>query len=596
MGENKTLLRDEVPEKYKWNIEKLYPTVEEWEKDFGRLKIEAPQIKEYEGKLNEGKFLLDFFHKREEILRLTEKLYVYASHRSDEDTANGTYMILKNKIAPYSAVVMSYFAFFEPELMALSDENINEMIKNEPELKKFEFFISSVRRLKKHTLSKEKEEVIAAYQDSVTAPYEIFAMLTDADMEFPDITDENGNKAELTEVKYLEYIRSSNRRVREEAFKNLFGTFKKYKNTLATSLTSSVKNFALGAKLKGYKTSVECSLYPNNIPVEVYENLIDTVNKNLKSLHRYVSVKKKLLNVEKMHMYDLYVPLINTPKEHISFEDGVKTVLKALEPLGKEYTDIFEGGVKNGWIDVIGNKNKRGGAYSGGCYDSMPYVLLNYNYGTDDVSTLAHEMGHSIHSYYSRKNQDYIDADYTLFCAEVASTCNECLLINYLINNEKDKDKKLYYINIELENIRTTLFRQTMFAEFELMTHKSIEEGTPLSPEDLCKMWHELNTKYFGEDMVVDDEIDMEWARIPHFYWDFYVYQYATGYSAANAFCSNILSKKENAVENYKGFLKSGRSNYSIEILKKAGVDMSKPEPILAVIKRFNDLLDMLCM
>lgn len=340
---------------------------------------------------------------------------------------------------------------------------------------------------------------------------------------------------------------------------------------------------------------MEYSLKPNDIPLSVYDNVIGTVNNNLKtSLHRYVDVKKKLLKLDEIHMYDLYVPVVDTPKDHIEFERAIEIAKEGLKPLGKEYLDIFDSGIKDGWIDVFENKGKRGGAYSFGCYDSMPYVLLNYNYEINDVSTLVHEMGHSIHSYYSRKTQPFIYASYTLFCAEVASTTNECLLINHLINTEEDENKKLYFINQQLEQIRTTVFRQVMFAEFEKITHESIENGKPLSAEDFCKIWHDLNVKYFGPDMIVDKEIDMEWSRIPHFYSDFYVYQYATGYAAANSFSSMILKEGESAVKKYKEFLKSGGSDYPIDILKKGGVDMTTPKPLEDTIDTFNKLLDML--
>jgi len=419
-------------------------------------------------------------------------------------------------------------------------------------------------------------------------------MLTNADITFPKIKDEDGNEVELTASNYSVFITSKDRKVRKEAFEVLFKTYKNYENTVSTSYTASVKNFIFESKIRKYNSCLEASLKPNKIPVEVYKNVVNTVNKRIDSLHRYVELKKKLLNLDEIHMYDLYVPIIDAPKFNITFEEGVALCEKALEPMGKEYIDIFSKGVKEGWIDVYENKGKRGGAYSSGSYTSMPYILLNYKNQVNDVSTLIHEMGHSIHSYYSRNNQPYTYADYELFCAEVASTTNECLLIDYLIKNEKDKAKRLYLINQQLEGIRTTVFRQTMFAEFEMIVHEKMEHGEALSSDDLCKIYHDLNVNYFGDTMVVDSEIDIEWARIPHFYRDFYVYQYVTGFAAANSFYEKILNEGEEAVEKYKGFLKAGCSDYPIEILKKAGVDMTTPKPLEDTINRFDELLAML--
>lgn len=413
-------------------------------------------------------------------------------------------------------------------------------------------------------------------------------------MTFPVIRDEEGNEVELTEGNYSVFIRSKDRRVRKEAFEALFGTYEKFNNTVATTYTASHKNFIFKAKTRKYNSALESSLKPDKIPVEVYHNVVDTINKNLTSLHRYVDIKKRLLGLEEIHMYDLYVSVIDAPEFNVEYEDGVILCEKALEPLGTEYLEIFREGIEEGWIDVYENKGKRGGAYSSGSYNSMPYVLLNYNNQVNDVSTLAHEMGHSIHSYYARKNQPYIYADYVLFCAEVASTTNECLLMDYLIKNEKDKARRLFLINQQLEGIRTTVFRQTMFAEFELLTHEKMEKGESLSSEELCKIYHDLNEKYFGKSMVVDKGIDMEWSRIPHFYRDFYVYQYVTGFAAANSFSQIILNGTEEDVEKYKGFLKAGGSDYPINILKNAGVDMTTPKPLEDTIRRFDELLDML--
>jgi oligoendopeptidase F len=595
MSESKKVkLRTEINSEDKWVVEKIYKNNEQWNADFNSLKSKADEIKKYPGKLSDAYELLNYLKLSEEISRQSEKLFIYAHLKFDEDTSNNEYQTLRDKIDSYLAELRSYEAFFVPEILSLPEDTIKKHLHEVEELKIYNFMLEDILKLKAHTLSKEQEELLAAVSDCLDAPSNIFGMLKNADMSFPIIEDEDSEEVELTEVNYSAFIKSKNRKVRQEAFKLLFSTYYKYKNTFAASLTSSIKNFIFNSKTRKYSSSLESSLKPNDIPVEVYHNAIETINKNLSSLHRYVRIKKQLLGLDEMHMYDLYVPVIDINKQHIGFNEGVNIVKEGLKPLGKEYLDIFDEGIREGWIDKYENKGKRGGAYSWGCYDTMPYVLLNYNYELNDVSTLAHEMGHSIHSYYSRKTQPFVYSDYTLFCAEVASTTNEALLIHYLINNEKDNNKRLFLINQELEQIRTTVFRQLMFAEFEKITHESIENGNPLNSDELCQIWHDLNVKYFGPDMIVDEDIDMEWARIPHFYSDFYVYQYATGYAAASSFAKAILNEGSIAVEKYTEFLKSGGSDYPINILKKAGVDMTTPKPLEDTIQRFNELLDML--
>ncbi|MBD7914176.1 oligoendopeptidase F [Clostridium sp. Sa3CUN1] len=586
--------REEIDSKDKWKVEKIFKSDEEWEAAFKNLQEEAPKLKEFEGKLNNSENIKVFLDKYVDLGVKAETIYVYAHLKCDEDTSNSKYQAMMNKVDAYMAEYASYTAYFVPEILSLDEEEVKNIINNTEDLKLYKFMFEDILKEKPHILSKSEEELLASVSDCLEAPSSIHNMLTNADMKFGDIVDEDGEKVELTEGNYSGFIKSKDRNVRKEAFKTLFNRYKELENTLATTLSSSIKNFNFGAKIRKYNSALEASLKPNDIPVEVYKNAVKTIDDNLKSLHRYVSLKKKLLGLDEMHMYDLYVPVIEIPKEHIEFDKAVDMVIEGLNPLGEEYLNIFKSGVEDGWIDIYQNKGKRGGAYSWGGYKTMPYVLLNYNYELNDVSTLAHEMGHSIHSYYSRKEQPYIYAGYTLFCAEVASTTNEALLINYLINKENDKRKRLYLINQELEQIRTTVFRQLMFAEFELFTHETLEKGTPLTAEDYNKAWHDLNVKYFGPDMIVDDEIDIEWARIPHFYSDFYVYQYATGYAAASAFAKAILEGKEGAVDKYITFLKSGGSDYPIEILKKAGVDMTTSQPLEATIERFNELLDML--
>ncbi|WP_415322095.1 oligoendopeptidase F [Clostridium perfringens] len=595
MSEVKKLRRrDEIPEGDKWRIDKIYETPAKWNEELNNLKEEAPKLKDFEGKLGNKEDLKAFLLLNEKLSRKLGKLYVYAHMRSHEDTSNPEMQSLVNKIDPYSAEFSSYTAYFVPEILSLKEGTIENFINENKDLEQYKIYFEMILNEKPHILSKEVESVLASVSDCLGAPESIYSMLTNSDMTFGEILDESGRKVELSEGNYNSFIKSKDRKVREAAFKLLFGTYKKYENTLATSLSSSIKNFVFESKTRKYNSSLEASLKPNNIPVEVYYNALKTVDENMDALHRYVRIKKKLLNLDEIHMYDLYVPVIECKKEHLEYKDAISLVEEGLKPLGKEYLDIFNKGISEGWIDVYENKGKRSGAYSWGSYDTMPYVLLNYNYELNDASTLAHEMGHSIHSYYTRKTQPYIYGDYSLFCAEVASTTNEILLIHHLIEKETDKNKKLYLINQELEQIRTTVFRQLMFAEFELKTHEAIENGESLTSEVLCKMWKDLNIKYFGEDMNVDEEISIEWARIPHFYSDFYVYQYATGYAAASSFANSILSKGEEAVEKYKGFLKAGGSMYPIDILKMAGVDMTTAKPLKDTFNRFNELLDML--
>ena len=593
--DNKVLkTREEISEEFKWKLNKIYANDEIWEKEFQELKKESPKLSEFSGKLNDKEEILKYFEFNEKISRKGESLYVYAHMKCDEDTTNQKYQGMMNRIDAFMAEFASYGAFFVPEILSLPEDFVLDIINNDERFKIYDFMLRDILKEKPHILTKEMEELLALASDCLDAPDSIHNMLTNADMKFGKIKDEDGNEVELTEGNYSSFIKSKDRTVRAAAFKELFGQYKKLENTFATTLSSSIKSFNFSSKVRKYKTPLNASLDPNDIPVSVYENSIKTLNDNLSSLHRYVRIKKKLLGLDEIHMYDLYVPVIELEKEHISYEEAIKTANLALNPLGEEYLNIFNEGINNGWIDIYQNKGKRGGAYSWGGYDTMPYVLLNYNYELNDVSTLVHEMGHSIHSYYSRKTQPYYYAGYSLFCAEVASTTNEALLIHYLIEKETDKKKKLFLINQELEQIRTTVFRQLMFAEFELYTHDALFNGDSLTAEDYNNKWLELNKKYFGEDIIVDEDIAIEWARIPHFYSDYYVYQYATGYAAASAFANSILVGKEGAVDKYKGFLKMGGSKYPIDILRIAGVDMTTSAPLEATIARFNELLDMI--
>lgn len=593
MGE-KLKTRSEIPQEFKWAVEKIYSNVEQWNKEFDFVKSNSPKLKEFEGTLSNKDSLKKYLSLYEDLARKVEKLYVYASMRSHEDASNNEFQSLTSRIETFEAEFSNYVSFFEPEILSQDEEKFMNQIVSDDNLKEYTFLFRHLLKSKPHILSKELEGVLASVSDCLRSPENIYEILTNAEIQFGSIKDGKGNEIELTEGSYGSHIRSNDRVLRKEAFEGLFGAYKNFENTIATSLTSSLKSFIFMARTRKYKNSLEASLSPNDIPLEVYYNSVKTINENLGLLHRYVRLKKKLLGLETMHMYDLYVPVVNMDKEKIEFKDALKIVKSGLKPLGDEYLSIFDEGVSNGWIDIYENKGKRTGAYSSGTHDTMPYVLLNYNYDLNDVSTLAHEMGHSIHSYYSRKTQSYIYSSYTLFSAEIASTTNEILLINDLINNEKDKNKKLYLVNHELEQIRATVFRQLMFAEFELITHEKIENGEGLTATEYNKIWMDLNKKYFGTDIVVDEEIQVEWARIPHFYSDFYVYQYATGYAAASAFAKAILDDGEEAINKYKGFLKDGGSKYPIDAIKDAGVDMTTSKPLEDTLARFNELLDVL--
>lgn len=586
--------RSAVPENYKWAVNKIYANSIEWNKDFEALKVDSLKLKDFEGKLSKAESLLEYLELLEKLSRILEKLYVYAQMKNHENATEAEFQALSSKIESFGAEFSSYNSFFEPEILSLDDKVLENLLNSNNKLAIYSFLFKNILKEKPHILSKEIEELLASVSDCLQAPENIYEVLTNAEMQFDSIIDEDGKTVELTEGSYGNFIRSKDRKVREKAFKSLFNEYKKYENTIATSLVSSIKTNAFRAKTRNYKNCLELSLKPNDIPLDVYYNAVESIDKNLNLLHRYVSLKKKLLKLEDIHMYDLYVPVVDAPTDKIEYETAVEMVENGLNALGEEYLDIFKSGIKNGWIDVFENKGKRSGAYSSGTYDTMPYVLLNYNYDLNDVSTLAHEMGHSIHSYYARKNQPYIYGDYTLFSAEIASTTNEILLINNLIKNETDNKKKLYLINQEIEQIRTTVFRQLMFAKFELITHETIEKGEALTAKDLNQIWLDLNRSYFGDDIIIDKEIEIEWARIPHFYSDFYVYQYATGYAAASAFSKAILKDGKVAVERYKSFLKDGGSKYPIDAILDAGVDMRTSKPIDDTLERFKELLDML--
>ncbi len=584
--------RLEVDQKYKWAIEDLYASDDLWQSEYDQLKNLVAKASEYQGRLSKsGELLLSFLQLSDEIGKLLERVYVYANQKSHEDTANAIYQDLANKANALSIQVSSALSFATPEILSIPEDVLVQFWRENEELKLYEFYLKDILRLKPHILSKEMEELLADAGEIAEASDHIFSMFNNADIKFPEIQDENGELVRITHGRYGQMLESPDRRVRKDAFEGVYATYNNFRNTLAASFSSNVKQEVFFAKARKYNSTLERVLDSANIPVDVYKNLITAVHENLGLMHRYVSIRKKLLGVDELHMYDLYAPLVADVKMEIPFEEAKEIVANGLQPLGADYRIVLNEGYNNRWIDIYENENKRSGAYSWGAYGTHPYVLLNYNETLSNVFTLAHEMGHAIHSYYSDKTQPFVYAGYKIFVAEVASTCNESLLIDYMLKNTNDKKEKAYLINHFLEKFKGTLFRQTMFAEFEMITHKMVEDGESLTADALCKMYHDLNIAYFGEDIVIDTEIDMEWARIPHFYNAFYVYQYATGYSAAIALSRRILNEGEQAVKDYIQFLSGGSSNYPIELLKGAGVDMSTKEPVTQALKLFEELL-----
>lgn len=585
--------RDEIPEAYKWKLEDIYSSNELWEKDFKRVVEMAEKLPAYMGVMGDNaEKLLECLNLSIEMTRLFEKVYVYAHMRSHEDSTNSYYQGLADRADSLGVTVNSANSFIVPEILSIPEENLNNYLKENEGLRFYGRYLDEIRRVKPHVLSASEEQLMALAGEISQAPGTIFNMLNNADIKFPYIKDEKNNKIELTKGRYIQLMESDDRRVRKDAFEALYSTYSKQKNTLAALLNANVKANIFSARARKYGSAREESLFADNVPVEVYDNLINAIHENLDIMHRYVKLRKKIMKLDDLHMYDLYTPMIKEVKMDISFEEAKDIVKDGLELLGEDYIKDLEKGFKSGWIDVYENEGKRSGAYSWGCYDSHPYVLLNHTDTLNNMFTLAHEMGHALHSYYSDSNQPYIYAQYKIFVAEVASTLNEALVMNHLLKKTTDKTKKMYLLNYFMEQFRTTVYRQTMFAEFEKIIHEKAEAGEALTAELLCSIYRDLNIKYYGPDMVVDDYIDIEWARIPHFYTSFYVYKYATGFSAAISISQQILNEGQPAVQRYLKFLKSGGSDYPIELLKIANVDMSTTEPVNNALKLFGSLLD----
>ena len=593
MGEIETLpARSELAEADKWALEDLFLTDADWEAAVKQLEEQLAQLKGYAGKISaSADALYAYLTLADETENLFEKVLVYSNEKMHEDMGNSTYQGYAAQAQAAATRLSAAEAFFEPELLAMEESRLHGFFKEDPELEKYRLLIDRIWRRKAHTLSAAEEEILAKTYEMATAPDDIFSMFNDADAKFGTIRDENGKEVELTHGRFGGFMESSDRRVRKEAFEALYQTYDQFKNTLAATYSANVKKAKFYADVRKYPSALAAALAPGNIPTEVYDNLIETVHRFLPAMYRYVALRKRALGVEKLHMYDVYVPLVADQTKKILFAEAKEIVKRGLAPMGEEYVSHLEEGFDHRWIDVYENRGKRSGAYSWGAYGTHPYVLLNYQGKLDDVFTLAHEMGHALHSWYSNANQPYVYSGYLIFVAEVASTCNESLLMQYLLKESKDKKEKAYLLNHFIDQFKGTLFRQTMFAEFEKITHEMYAKGESLTAERLCAVYMDLNRKYFGEEMVSDPQIALEWARIPHFYTEFYVYQYATGFSCAIALSKRILEMGEAGVADYMKFLKGGCSKDPIELLKMAGVDISTPKPVEDALQLFEELV-----
>lgn len=584
--------RKDIDVKDTWNLESIYANNELWEEDYAALEKEAEEFAKLKGAIEADvskiPAVLDAYYG---LHRRLSKLGVYARMRSDQDTTDSTYQTMSAKIGSLGVKIGAASAFVEPEILSYSKEQLEAAEKENERTAYYGRKIEEMLRGQEHTLDAEKEELLAAAGDMAEAPDDIFSVLMNADMKYPDIVLEDGTHLPLTNSTYISYMESPDRAVREGAFKTLYGQIASLKNTFAAIYRSNLKQAKFYAQSRKYSSARAMYLADSNVPESVYDNLLSAVHEALPMMYRYVAVRKKVLGVDKLHMYDVYTPIFAAQNQTYEFDQAKQMVLEALKPMGEDYLSHVREGLENRWIDIYPNKGKKGGAYSWGCYDSLPFILLNYTKNLDSVFTVIHEMGHSIHSYYSRTAQDYAYSEYKIFVAEVASTCNECLLMHDLLEKTTDKEQRKYLLNHYLDSFKGTLFRQTMFAEFEKTAHDYCAQGKPLTAEALSQMYLELNQKYFGPDMEKDEEIAYEWMRIPHFYTPFYVYQYATGYSAAVALSAKILKEGKPAVDAYMNFLKGGESKDPIDLLKMAGVDMTTEKPVADALALFGELV-----
>ena len=586
--------RSTIENKFKWTIDEMYPNEESIEKDIQKVKELIEEVKRYKGILADSEEnIFKALNISEEASRILQNLYVYTHMKSHEDTRINKNQSNATKTDMLSTELSMATSYMVPEIIAMDSEKLENYLKTE-KLSHYKKYVDDILRLKPHTLNEREEELLAAVADLSGVPENVYDMLSFADLKFPEIEDENGEKVRVTHSNFSLFLKSKDARVRKDAFEAMYGIYGQYKNTFASTLYGGIKSEIFYAKTRKYESALQGSLFQDNVSVDVYNNLIDAVHENLDTLNDYIDLKKKFLGLDKINMYDLYVPLTENFDMEISYEKAQEIILEALKPLGEEYLENVKKAFAEGWIDVYGNEGKQGGAYSWGSYDSKSYILMSYKDDLNSLFTLIHEMGHSMHSFYSKNNQPYLYSGYKIFVAEVASTLNELLLINYLLKNAESKEERVYLLNYYLEQFRTTVYRQTMFAEFEKICHGKVEEGEPLTAEDFNNIYYDLNKKYYGESCDVNEEIALEWARIPHFYSNFYVYKYATGFSAASALSKQILEEGESAVSRYKEFLKSGGSEFPLDQLRKAGIDMEKKESVDEALHVFKDLVKQL--
>lgn len=589
--EKKIPVRSEADPKYTWALEDVYANNDLWKADLEKARALPAQLAAYKGHLGDSaQKLLEFLQLGDGISVLFDSLYGYAQRRSDEDTANSLYQGMTSQAMSAMVAVDAASSFETPELLAIPDDKLEQFYKDEPALETYRLALTRIRNKRAHILSDAEEKLLAAAGEMSQAPDSVYSVFADADLKFPSATDKDGNSHPVTHGTYIPLMHSADRVLRKSAFASLYSVYGQFRNTAAALLSAQVKQLKFYADARKYDSTLQASLDGNYVPTEVYTNLISAVHENMAPMYRYVDLRRKLLGVDELHMYDLYTPIVSDVDVNIPYEEAKQTVYDALACMGDDYRAILKEGFDNRWIDVYENVGKCSGAYSAGLR-KHPYVLLNYSGTLDSMFTLAHEMGHAIHSYLSNKHQPVAYSNYSIFVAEVASTCNEALLMQHLLKTTKDKKRRAYLINYFLEQFRTTLYRQTMFAEFELEINRRNERGESLTAESLNALYHELNHQYFGDDIVIDKEIDLEWARIPHFYYDYYVYQYATGYSAAIALSRRILKEGAPAVKDYIHFLSGGCSTDPISLLRGAGVDMASTAPIHDALQLFDELI-----
>ena len=587
------MTRDQVPEEYTWNLKDLYADNSLWEADLEIIDKKATKLAEFEGHVCDS--ASNLFQVLQMSAFVSEKLeyaYHYAARLFDQDQGNSTHQAMTQKMFSLYAKVASQLSFIDPEILACDEKRLDSFYTDEPELELYRKQIKEIQRLKEHTLSAEMEKVVSMTAEMSNTPSEVYEAFTNVDIKFPSIKDEEGNDAILTGGRFVPFLMSADRRVRKEAFETYYGTIKSYMNTFAAAYRGEVKKRIFHSKVRGYNSNLEAAVNANNVSPEVYDNLVKTVNANLDKLHAYVSLRKKCLGYDELHMYDIYTPMIPDVAKKVTYAKAQETICEALSVLGDDYVELLKKGFSERWIDVYENKGKQSGAYSDTAYGCHPYMLLNYNDTFDDMFTTAHEMGHSMHSYFSNSAQPYIYSGYKIFVAEVASTCNEVLLLEYLLKNCTDKKERAYLLNHYLDSFKGTVFRQIQFAEFEKQTNEMVERGESLNAENLSALYKEINERYYGPDMISDDEIAYEWARIPHFYYNFYVYQYATSFCAAVSIAEKILTEGKPAVDRYKKFLSSGCTDAPVELLKIAGVDLTTPAPIEAALQKMGQIVD----